>query len=29
VIEELREVIADYDEEGREMGDPLCTTATL
>jgi hypothetical protein len=22
VIEELREVIADYDEEGREMGDP-------
>ena len=22
VIEELREVITDYDEEGREMGDP-------
>jgi hypothetical protein len=22
LIEELREVIADYDEEGREMGDP-------
>jgi hypothetical protein len=22
VIEELREVIADYDEESRDMGDP-------
>ncbi len=30
VIEELREVITDYDEEGREMGDPhLCDSDAL